>query len=79
MKKVQILGAGCAKCKKLAEETAKAADSLGMEIELEKVEALDEIMAFGVMSTPALVIDGVVQFSGKSLKAKELTRFLTQE
>lgn len=76
MKKVQVLGAGCAKCKKLAEETAKAAEALGVDIELEKVEDFTEIMKFGVMSTPALVIDGEVKFSGKLLKAKELEHYL---
>lgn len=76
MKKVQILGAGCTKCKKLFEETRKAASILGVEIELEKVEDLTEIMHFGVMTTPALVINGEVMFSGKVLKAKDLTKYL---
>ncbi len=76
MKKVQVLGVGCTKCRILAEETRKAADSLGVEIELEKVEDLTEIMKFGVMSTPALVVDGDVKFSGKLLKAKKLEQYL---
>lgn len=76
MKKIQILGAGCSKCKKLAEETAKAAEILGVDIELEKVEDFTEIMKFGVMTTPALVVDGDVKFSGKALKAKELEQYL---
>lgn len=76
MKKVQVLGGGCAKCKLLAEEVAKAADSLGVEIELEKVEQFEEIAKFGVMTTPALVVDGEVKFSGKVLKAKKLTQYL---
>lgn len=76
MKKVQILGAGCSKCNKLAKETEKAAQSLNVEIELEKVEDFTEIMKFGVMTTPALVVDGDVKFSGKVMKAKDLIQYL---
>ncbi len=76
MKNIKILGGGCAKCKTLAKEVQKATDSLGIEIELEKVEDFSEIMKFGVMTTPALVIDGNVKFSGKVLKAKELEKYL---
>lgn len=76
MKKVLILGGGCKKCKNLAEETKKAADSLGMQIDIEKVEDFAEITKFGVMTTPALVIDGDVKFSGKVLKAKDLVPYL---
>lgn len=65
MKKLQILGTGCAKCQKLAENTKSAAEALGLEYELEKVTQLDQIMKFGVMVTPALVVDGVVKVSGK--------------
>lgn len=76
MKKVQVLGSGCDKCKTLAQEIAKAAETLGVEIELTKVEDFHEIMKFGVMTTPALVIDGEVQFSGKVQKAKKLEQYL---
>lgn len=76
MKKVQILGGGCKKCKILGEETQKAADELGIEIELCKVEDFSEIMKFGVMTTPALVIDGDLKFSGKVLKSKNLKSYL---
>ena len=65
MKKLQILGTGCAKCQKLAENTQAAADALGLEYELEKVTQINDIMKFGVMITPALVVDGVVKVSGK--------------
>ncbi len=65
MKKLQILGTGCAKCKKLAEATKAAADALGIEYQLEKVTDLQQIMALGVMFTPALAVDGVVKVSGK--------------
>lgn len=65
MKKIQILGTGCPKCKKLAENAETAAQSAGVEYELTKVTDINEIMSFGVMMTPALVIDGEVKSSGK--------------
>ena len=65
MMKLQILGTGCAKCQKLAENTKSAADALGIAYELEKVTQIDQIMKFGVMVTPALAVDGVVKVSGK--------------
>ena len=65
MLKLQILGTGCPKCKKLAENTEAAAKAAGIEYELEKVTDINEIMAFGVMITPALAVDGVVKVVGK--------------
>jgi small redox-active disulfide protein 2 len=65
MKKLQILGTGCPKCKKLAENAEAAAKALGIEYTLEKVTDIKEIMKFGVMMTPALVVDGVVKVVGK--------------
>ena len=65
MKKLQILGTGCPKCKKLAENTEAAAKALGIEYELVKVTDINEIMKFGVMMTPALAVDGVVKVVGK--------------
>lgn len=65
MKKIQILGTGCAKCQKLAVTAEEAAKALNIPYELEKVTAIERIMSFGVMSTPALVVDGVVKLSGK--------------
>jgi small redox-active disulfide protein 2 len=65
MKKLQILGTGCAKCAKLAENTKAAAEALGIEYRIEKVTQIDEIMKFGVMFTPALAVDGVVKVAGK--------------
>ena len=66
MKKLQILGTGCAKCKKLAENAEAAAKALGIEYTIEKVTEISEIMKFGVMMTPALVVDGVVKVVGKA-------------
>ncbi len=76
MKKLQILGTGCAKCKKLAEQTEEAAKSLGMEYQLEKVSDLQEIMKFGVMMTPALAVDGQVKVVGKVPSVDEIKKML---
>ena len=65
MKKLQILGTGCPKCRKLAENTEAAAKALGIEYEIEKITDIDEIMTFGVMMTPALAVDGKVKVVGK--------------
>lgn len=64
MMKVQILGTGCPKCKKLAELTDQAAKELGLELEIEKVTEVAKIMDFGVMTTPALAIEGKVVLAG---------------
>jgi small redox-active disulfide protein 2 len=77
MKKLQILGTGCPKCQKLAENTKAAADALGVEYELEKVTQIDQIMKFGVMFTPALAVDGVVKVSGKVPNVEALKAMLT--
>lgn len=65
MKKLQVLGTGCPKCKKLAENTEAAAKAMGIEYELVKVTDINEIMTFGVMMTPALAVDGQVKVVGK--------------
>ncbi|MFA7620892.1 MAG: thioredoxin family protein [Aminobacteriaceae bacterium] len=62
--KIQILGAGCAKCKKLSETTEKAAEELGLDCEIEKVTDVMKIMEYGVVSTPALVVDGKLLSAG---------------
>jgi len=72
MKKLQILGTGCPKCKRLAEAAEQAVSELGIEYELEKVTELNDIMAFGVMMTPALVVDGDVKVQGKVPSAEEI-------
>jgi len=65
MKTIQILGTGCQKCKLLAEHADQAAQALGMEYTLEKVTDISAIVAFGVMTTPALAVDGTVKVSGR--------------
>jgi small redox-active disulfide protein 2 len=74
---VLVLGTGCAKCKQLYAETEKAVAASGVPVALVKVEKLDEIMKFGVMMTPALVVDGAVKCSGRIAKAAEIVSWLT--
>jgi len=76
MKKIQILGTGCAKCKKLAEGAEKAAKDLNIDYTLEKVTDLNRIMDFGVMVTPALVVDGELKTEGKVPSVGELKSIL---
>lgn len=75
--KIQILGTGCPKCKQLAEATGKAVEVLNLDCEVEKVTNINEIMAFGVMMTPALAVDGVVKSSGKLLSVDEIKQLLS--
>ena len=77
MKKLQILGTGCAKCANLAAATEQAAKSLGLEYQMEKVTDLKEIMTFGVMMTPALVVDGKVKVAGRVPSVEDLKSMLT--
>lgn len=69
---IKILGTGCAKCKKLEANTRKAVEQLGIDAVIEKVEDLEKIMAYGVMSTPALVVDEAVKSTGKLLSPKDI-------
>ena len=74
--KIQILGPGCPKCKKLAENVEVAVKDLGIEAEVTKVTALKEIMDRGVMLTPGLAVDGEVKSAGKLLTVDEVKRML---
>ncbi len=65
MKEIKILGPGCAKCNELFEQTRKAADELGLECDVRKISDIKEIMNYGIMMTPALVVDGEVKVYGK--------------
>lgn len=76
MKKIQILGTGCAKCQKLAAVVDEAAKALGLSYEIEKVTEIDRIMSFGVMFTPALVVDGVVKIAGKLPSLEDAKKLL---
>jgi len=77
MKKIQILGTGCPKCKKLAENAEAAAKNLGIEYEIEKITDINDIISFGVMAAPALAVDGDVKSSGKVLSMEDLKAMLT--
>ena len=76
MKKLQILGTGCPKCRKLAENAEAAAKALGIEHEITKVTDINEIMKFGVMMTPALAVDGQVKVVGKVPSPDEIKKML---
>ncbi|MDD3306680.1 MAG: thioredoxin family protein [Acetobacterium sp.] len=73
---VKVLGSGCKNCKKLEANTREALKELGIEATIEKVESMEEIMSYGIMSTPALVVDEQVKFSGKTPSVKELKKYL---
>ncbi len=77
MKKVQVLGPGCPKCVELAKRTEQAAQALGGEFEVEKVSELSKIMAFGVMTTPALVVDGQVKVVGQVPSVDEIKKIIS--
>ena len=76
MKKIQILGTGCAKCQKLAENAKQAAEALGLEYEMEKITDIKEIMSFGIMNTPGLAVDGKVLTAGKLPTPAEIEQML---
>lgn len=73
---VKVLGSGCKKCEKLEANTRAALKELGIEATIEKVENMGEIMTYGIMSTPALVVDEEVKFAGKIPSVKELKKYL---
>ena len=77
MKKIQILGTGCPKCKKLAVNAEAAAKELELEFEVEKVADINKMMKFGVMMTPALVVDGEVKVVRKVPSPDEIKQMLT--
>lgn len=74
--KLQILGTGCPKCKKLAENAQAAVNDLGLDCDIEKVTDVNEIMTFGVMITPALAIDGQVKVVGKVPSPDQIKQML---
>lgn len=76
MKKIQILGTGCPKCKTLQANAEQAAKEIGLEYVIEKVQDINDIVSFGVMSTPALAVDGKVLSMGKVLSSEEIKKLL---
>jgi small redox-active disulfide protein 2 len=75
---IKILGMGCARCHKLEENTKKAAEDLGIEVEILKVDEIQEIMQYGVMNMPALVIDEKVAVSGRVPDTEEIKKLIEQ-
>lgn len=73
---IKILGSGCKSCEVLTDNTKTALEEMGLEAEVIKVTDFKEIMAYGVMSTPTLVIDEKVVSVGKTLKPKEISKIL---
>jgi len=76
--KVQVLGTGCAKCKTLFANAQEAVTAAGVEASVEKIEDIQRIIAFGVMITPALAIDGKVKIAGKILGADEIKKLILE-
>jgi small redox-active disulfide protein 2 len=74
--RIQVLGTGCAKCKQLTANAEAAVAELALGVPVEKVEDIREIMKFGVMTTPALAVDGKVRSAGKVLSAAEVKALL---
>ncbi|MGI1660082.1 MAG: thioredoxin family protein [Desulfitobacterium sp.] len=73
---LEVLGTGCAKCKKLEANVKEAVKKFGIEVTVEKVEDIQAIMAYGVMSTPALVVDDQVKATGKVLDVDDIKKYL---
>ncbi|HOO32091.1 MAG TPA: thioredoxin family protein [Thermotogota bacterium] len=73
---IKILGSGCSKCKKLEANARQAIKELGLEADVVKVQDIGDIMGYGVMSTPALVVDEEVKSSGKLLSAEDIKAYL---
>ncbi|MBU4267965.1 MAG: TM0996/MTH895 family glutaredoxin-like protein [Acidobacteria bacterium] len=76
---IQILGPGCFKCQKLEENARQAAMELNLDFHIEKIKDLQQIMTFGVMITPALVVDGVVKVAGKVPGVEDIKKLLAKK
>jgi small redox-active disulfide protein 2 len=75
---IQVLGTGCAKCKTLHEMVQKAVQETGVEAQVEKVEDIQKIMAFEILMTPGLVIDGKVKTAGRVPSAEEIKKLIVE-
>ena len=78
MMKIEILGAGCFKCKKVYENVKKALEETGVDADVEKIEDMNKIINYGVMITPALVIDGKIKASGRIPNHEEIKIWLQE-
>lgn len=77
--KVKVLGTGCPTCQKLYKDVTEAISDLKIDVDLEKIEDLQQIMSYGIMSVPALVVNEKVKFVGKSPNKEELKKYLTED
>ncbi|EJO5347587.1 TM0996/MTH895 family glutaredoxin-like protein [Clostridium botulinum] len=73
---IKVLGSGCTNCRKLEENTRKAVELLGVDATIEKVTDIKDIMSFGVMKTPALVVDGKVKIMGRVPSPEDIKKYL---
>lgn len=73
---IKVLGSGCKNCKVLEANTIEAVKQMGIVATVEKVEKIEEIMSYGVMSTPALVVDEIVKSMGRVLSPEDIKKFL---
>jgi len=76
MKKILVLGTGCPKCEKLKKDVEAVVSELGIDAEIDKITDIQQMMQYGVMVTPALVVDGEVKAAGKSPSTDELRKML---
>jgi small redox-active disulfide protein 2 len=76
MRRIQVLGFGCVRCEKLAENAKQAARELGIEGEVEKISDIEQIVSLGVLAMPALVIDGRLKTSGRIPSPDEIKTYL---
>jgi small redox-active disulfide protein 2 len=74
--KIQVLGTGCSKCNELMSRTVNAVNELGLDVEVEKVSDINEIVAFGIMTIPALLVDGKVLVRGNVPKLNDLKEII---
>jgi small redox-active disulfide protein 2 len=78
MKEILVLGTGCYRCQKLEKDVREAAEEMGIECEILKVSDLNAIAGFGVMQTPALIVDGEIKAAGKLLTTDQLKKLLSE-
>ena len=76
---IKVLGSGCAKCNQLEEATRQAVARAGIDAQIEKVTDVVQIMGYGVMTTPALVVDGRVRVAGRVPSVEDIAALLTRE
>ena len=79
MKQIRILGTGCTKCKTTYNNVLEALKQTGIEAEVEKIEDIEEMMKYNVLTTPVLMIDGIAKIKGRVAEVNEIKQLLTQK